>query len=271
MADFEQEKEGASKAGSQTVRPRPAKNQDLFADARENFSVGVLSTLKKTRDDIDQAVPKILALSREERLSLSIQAKGTSMILIGARRAYSSPTSDSKGASPDKRVEALDSMSKVLGMDTSKISPSKLKEYETMVKQAWSTAKASLDESLESAPVKQLRNKLGDDLAVFAGETLTRGVEHQKSIRDAFDQKVPKVLSMRIEERYKMAAELSFMDTILKPDSATAAQMSKLSGLLQSDPKRVGPAAYRAQVQKLWTVVKTGIDSKLEHLKPEHP
>jgi hypothetical protein len=92
--------------------------------------------------------------------------------------------------------------------------------------------------------------------------TMERMKAHQKATRDSIDKQLPNVLSLQDKQRVKISVELEMMSVWLKPspDASTVSNLSKLSGLLQSDPKRVGPNAYKAQVQKLWKEIKAGID-----------
>ncbi len=88
----------------------------------------------------------------------------------------------------------------------------------------------------------------------------------QKTTRDSIDKQLPNVLALQDKQRIKISVELERMSAFLKPspDASTSSNLSKLSGLLQSDPKRVGPIAYKAQVQKLWKEIKAGIDPILD-------
>jgi hypothetical protein len=130
--------------------------EDMYATTMRN-------TLIETRDALDAAVPKILSLSGPERRSLSLQTTLAAGMLISTERTVDPIPSDPKTLkpaprTPDRRVEALNSMARVLDMDDSKVSP---KEYEAMVRQVWKSTKATLDEMLDRGAPKQKSDAKG--------------------------------------------------------------------------------------------------------------
>jgi hypothetical protein len=114
-------------------------NADLMTGLVDAIQTGFLERRKSFRNQMDQEVPKILSRSPRQ---------------LGALAAVVQMNGGSCGPkSPDKLGRSLCALSGVLLMDTSNIPP---KQYEALVKQVWKTAKANIDETLETPEAKQL-------------------------------------------------------------------------------------------------------------------
>jgi hypothetical protein len=133
--------------------------QDEFDAFIERTERGFFRAVKKTRDELDAGISKILSLTPDDRIMLATKAEIAGMFLFAAHSVMGPANNDPKQERPtDKRAVALESISRVLRLDSRKIPP---KEYEAMVKQVWKTAKATLDETLERPGVKQMLDSKG--------------------------------------------------------------------------------------------------------------
>ena len=118
----------------------PQKRTELD-DFMDGYNRSVLEQRKNLRNKIDAAVPRILSLTSHQTIELAVDA--FLILALYNSSAYSDP----------KLEKSVSEFYKVLRRGSSGVPP---KQYEALVKQVWKTAKAQLDESLESPEAKRL-------------------------------------------------------------------------------------------------------------------
>jgi hypothetical protein len=169
MGCFEQEKEGTGSTRTKAAEPKRATPtaksteatsdsfENSFAEVQRNMHVGMLLLLKSLRDDLDRSIPKLLTLNANDRIKLDVKLSFHELMLAGqdSSRSERLPGGESFYRE-DPRREALNSMRGYFLVDPAKLSAPQRKAFLTKAQLEWKSARAKLDETLESPDVKEL-------------------------------------------------------------------------------------------------------------------